>query len=45
MILNHILNVLTDFAVKVFSNQVGDNDDTAEHVFRLVYYSVSPYLK
>ena len=45
MLLNHILNVLTDFAVKVFSNQVGDNDDTAEHVFRLVYYSVSPYLK
>ena len=45
MILNHILNVLLDFAVKVFSGAVGDNEDTEEHVFRLIYHSVSSYFK
>lgn len=45
MLLNHILNVMLDFAVKVFSGAVDNNDDTAEHVFRLVYYSIRPYLK
>jgi len=45
MLLNHILNVMLDFAVKVFSEAVENNDDTTEHVFRLVYYSIQPYLK
>jgi len=45
MLLNHILNVMLDFAVKVFTGAVPDNDDTAEHVFRLLYYSVAPYFK
>ena len=45
MLLNHILNVMLDFAVKVFSEAVENNDDTTEHVFRLVYYSIRPYLK
>lgn len=45
MLLNHILNVMLDFAVKVFDNQVPDDEDTATHVFRLVYYSVRPYFK
>lgn len=45
MLLNHILNVMLYFAVKVFSGAVDNNDDTAEHVFRLVYYSIRPYLK
>ena len=45
MLLNHILNVMLDFAVKVFSEEVENNDDTTEHVFRLVYYSIQPYLK
>ena len=43
MILNHILNVMLDFAVKVFDGAVGDNEDTEEHVFRLVYVSVKQY--
>ena len=43
MLLNHILYVMLDFAVKVFNGQIPDNEDTAEHVFRLVYYSVCPY--
>lgn len=45
MLLNHILNVMLDFAVKVFDDAVPDNDDTAEHVFRLVYVSVRQYFK
>lgn len=45
MLLNHILNVMLDFAIKVFDGIVPDNEDTAEHVFRLVYFSVSPYFR
>jgi AcrR family transcriptional regulator len=45
MLLNHVLNVMMDFAVKVFSEAVDNNDDTTEHVFRLVYCSILPYLK
>jgi AcrR family transcriptional regulator len=43
MILNHILNTMLDFAVKVYSDAVPDNEDTAEHVFRLVYTSTEQY--
>lgn len=45
MLLNHILNVMLDFAVKVFQGAVPDDEDTSEHVFRLIYYSVSPYFE
>ncbi len=45
MLLNHILNVLLDFAVKVYDGAIPDNDDTTEHVFRLVYASVGQYFK
>lgn len=43
MLMNHILNVMLDFAIKVYDGAVQDNDDTEEHVFRLVYYSICPY--
>ena len=45
MLLGHAMNVLLDFAVEVFNGSVPDNEDTEEHVFRLIYYSVSPYFK
>ena len=45
MILNHILTTMLDFAVKVFDGALPDNDDTAEHVFRLIYVSVRQYFK
>lgn len=45
MLLNHIFNVMLDFATKVFDGQLRDNDDTAEHVFRLVFVSVNQYFK
>lgn len=45
MLLNHILNVMLDFAVKVFNHEVSDSDDTAEHVFLLIYTSVITYKK
>ena len=43
MILNHILNVMLDFAVKVHNGLMSDNDDYSEHVFRVIYESVRQY--
>lgn len=45
MLLNHILATMLDFALKVYDNQLPNDEDTTEHVFRIVYYSVSPYFK
>ena len=45
MLLNHILATMLDFAMKVYEGQLPNNDDTTEHVFRIIYYSVSPYFK
>ncbi len=44
-ILTHILNTMLDFAIKVIDGEAPNNDDTAEHVFRLVYASTKQYLK
>ena len=43
MILNHILNVMLDFAVMVHNGLMPDNDDYSEHVFRVIYESVKQY--
>lgn len=45
MILNHILNVMLDFAVKVHNEQMPGDDSYAEHVFRVVYRSIEQYFK
>lgn len=45
MILNHILNVMLDFAVKVHNDQMPNSDDYAEHVFRVIYASVKQYFR
>ena len=45
MILNHILDTMLSFAVKVFDGALPDNPDTEEHVFRLVYASSQQYFK
>ncbi len=45
LILNHIMNVMLDFATKVYDGTASNSDDTAEHVFRLIYFSVSQYFK
>lgn len=45
MILNHILNVMLDFAVKVHNGQMSRDDDYAEHVFRVIYVSVKQYFR
>lgn len=45
MILNHILDTMLSFAVKVFDGALSDNLDTEEHVFRLVYASSQQYFK
>lgn len=45
MILNHILNVMLSFAVLVHNGHMPENDDYAEHVFRVIYRSVEQYFK
>lgn len=45
MILNHILNVMLDFAVKVHNNEMSKEDNYVEHVFRVIYASVKQYLR
>ena len=45
MILNHILNVMLDFAVKVHNDQMPRSDDYAEHVYRVIYASVKQYFR
>lgn len=45
MILNHILNVMLDFAVKVHNDQMPKEDNYAEHVFRVIYASVKQYFR
>lgn len=45
MLLNHILNTMLDSAVKVFNGDIADNDNTAEHVFLVIYSSVKPYIE
>lgn len=45
MLMNHILVTMLDFAVKVFDGEVPNNEDTAKHVFRVIYHAVRPYFK
>lgn len=45
MILNHILNVMLDFAVKVHNGQMPGGDNYSEHVFRVIYASIKQYFK
>ena len=45
MILNYILNVMLDFAVKVHNNQMRSEDAYSEHVFRVIYVAVKQYFK
>lgn len=45
MILNYVQMTMLDFAIKVFDGSVPDNDDTAEHVFRVIYFSIQQYFK
>lgn len=45
MILNHILNVLLDFAVKVHNGIMSGSEEYAEHVFRVIYASVKQYFR
>ena len=45
MILNHILNVMLDFAVKVHNGLMPDTEEYSEHVFRVMYESVKQYFR
>ena len=45
MILNHILNVMFDFAVKAHNGQMSKEDHYVEHVFLVIYASVKQYFR
>lgn len=45
MLFNHILTTMLDFAVKVYDGQLPNNEDTAEHIFRVIYHAICPYFK
>ncbi len=45
MILNHILNVMLDFAVMVHNEEMSKEDNYTEHVFRVIYQSVKQYFR
>lgn len=45
MILSHGLTTMLAFSVHVYNDNVPDNEDTEEHVFRVVYQSVKQYFK
>ena len=45
MILNHILNVMLDFAVKAHNGQMTKEDHYVEHVFLVIYASVKQYFR
>ena len=45
MILNHMLNVMLDFAIKAHDGQMPSEDDYVEHVFRVIYRSIEQYFK
>ena len=45
MILNHILDTMLSFAVKVFDGALSDNANAEEHVFRVVYAAARQYFK
>lgn len=45
MILNHILDVMLNFAIKVHDNRMPSGDNYAEHVFRVIYAAIKQYFK
>ena len=44
MILNHILDVMLSFSVKVHNGLMSEDDNYGEHVFRVLYESIKQYL-
>ncbi len=45
MILNHVLSVMLNFAVRIHHGQMPHDDDYSEHVFRVIYTSITQYFK
>lgn len=43
LLLNHILNIIFDFALKIFDGEIDDDAETADLVFNLIFTSVFPY--
>lgn len=45
MILNHILNTMLDFVIRINNGELLDNEESAEHVFRIIFASAKQYFR
>ena len=45
LILNHILNVMLDFALMAHNDEMPKADNYSEHVFRVIYQSIKQYFR
>lgn len=45
VLLQHILDNMMNMAMKVYSGELSDNDETRTHCFTLTLASIAPYLK
>ena len=45
MLLNHILDVILSFAMRVHNGQLENNEDSRYHVFNVIYQAVRNYLR
>lgn len=42
---HHVITVMLDFAIRVYSGAIEDTDNNAGHIFTVVYSSIAPYLR
>lgn len=45
VLLQHILDNMMNMAMKVYSGELTDSDETRAHCFKLTLASIAPYLK
>ena len=44
-LLHHVLSSLLDFAVRVYNGDIADDEESATHIFRVLFYVFRPYLR
>lgn len=44
-LLHSVFTTLLDFAIRVYNGDIPDNQDSADHIFNVLYLSISSYFK
>ena len=44
-LMHHVLSSLLDFAVRVFNGDIPDDEESTEHIFRVLFCVFRPYLR